>query len=107
MTQVFLTAGSSFPDPGNWNPNNNKVECLGYGGKGGNSGTGNLGAGGGGGGDYAVATNMTPTWPAQYCVGTANSGICTNFNTASTTASTTPGTVSAGFGVGGSPGIAP
>lgn len=66
MTQIFLHNGvTSFPNPGNWNPTNNKVECVGQGGLGGTYIVGNFttqGAGGGGGG-YAFDVNLNPTFP--------------------------------------------
>lgn len=58
-----------FPNPGNWNPTNNKIECLGSGGIGvqGFSGDvqGNAGSGGGGGG-YAWDVNLNPTFPVSF-----------------------------------------
>lgn len=66
-----VTLTRQFPNPGNWNPGNNKVECLGSGGPGvsGASGDiqGNAGAGGGGGG-YSFDVNLSPTFPVSFQV---------------------------------------
>lgn len=80
MTQIFLygiprgfsttnQAGLVFPNPGNWNPTANKIECIGAGGYGGSSmvaDINNVAGGGGGGGAYAVASNMALTFPVAY-----------------------------------------
>lgn len=92
-----------FPNPGNWNPTNNKVECVGSGGSGtqGWAGDvqGNAGAGGGGGG-YAWDINLNPTFPVNFLNSPAqpepdddqyNSVWWNNYTL-------TPGTVLAGFG---------
>lgn len=77
MTQIFLqTTGVanailSFPDPGDWNPANNKVECIGHGSAGlpGFTGATPGGGGGGGGGDYGINSNFVPTaWPVSCAV---------------------------------------
>lgn len=71
-TQIFLYTGTtSFPNPGNWNPSNNKIECVGPGGYGGPWGPGCMNAAigsGGGGGAYAWAANLSPTFPAPVLI---------------------------------------
>lgn len=59
MTQIviYLTSGSSWTVPSNWNSSNNQIECIG-GGAGGGSGAA---TGGGGGGEYATITNFSAT----------------------------------------------
>lgn len=61
-TKTYLTSGSSWTVPANWNNSNNSIEAIGGGG-GGRSGneSGNYGGGGGGGGAYAKKTNQTLT----------------------------------------------
>lgn len=92
-TTVFLTSGTSWTVPSDWNSSNNTIECIGAGANGttGNAGTGvfpqNGGAGGsgGGGGAYAKKNNvsLTPGGSASYTIGAANSGTATNFNSGS------------------------
>lgn len=53
MPQIFITSGTSYQLPNDFNPGNNTVECYG-GGAGGNSNR----ADGGGGGSYAKVTNI-------------------------------------------------
>ena len=48
QTVVYLTSGTSYTVPSNWNNSNNKIECLGGGG-GGNNGTASISGPGGGG----------------------------------------------------------
>jgi hypothetical protein len=81
MTQIFIIPSGfggqgSFPDPGNWNPTNNKVELISAGGSGGPySALNPNGGGGGGGGAYAYATNQNFTFPVPwYLWGTGSSG---------------------------------
>lgn len=71
MTQIFLLANpaaQSFPDPGNWNPFGNTIECIGSGGRGANVSSVGLanGGNGGGGGAYAVAHNVAVAFPVSY-----------------------------------------
>jgi hypothetical protein len=54
--KIFLTSGSSWTVPSNWNSRNNKIEAIGGGGSGGNNS-----GGGGGGGAYAAITNLSLT----------------------------------------------
>lgn len=79
MTQIFLLAPAnpgSFPDPGNWNPLANIVECVGAGGQGSTAYTapgraddgpvtftGTSTGRAGGGGAYAYGKNLTPVFP--------------------------------------------
>lgn len=73
--RVYLYESTyTFPDPGNWTPGDNKVECLGAGGRGANPYTPfpNPGAlppvvgPGGGGGAYAWDINLAPAvWPVN------------------------------------------
>jgi hypothetical protein len=85
MPLIFLLTGvSSFPDPGDWNPVNNKVECLGSGYQGGGNYLGpefadapvqltgpDPGAGGGGGG-YGVKNGSNPVFPVKVNIAPAN-----------------------------------
>lgn len=59
---TFLTSGTTWTVPNDWDSSNNTIEIIGGGG-GGGTGFGNKGAGGGGGGGggYAKATNVTLT----------------------------------------------
>lgn len=101
-----------WPDPGNWDPNNNKIECLGAGGNGAGPGLSQVppdvgdqyGGGGGGGGAYAYADNVPLTFPVPYWIPAPNTGTnaAVNFNVLGMAPSTTPGAVSASCGaVGG------
>lgn len=61
---------SSISQPATWNPNNNKVEIVSWGGYGGSAYSTDGGmtfqpAVGGSGGGYAVATNINPAWPVS------------------------------------------
>lgn len=91
-TRIFLypvaggTSGhyiqNKFPDPGNWNPVNNKIEVVGWGQSGWGAGvmplegepgplippTSGLGGGGGGGGAYGWAANQPAVFPVGYTV---------------------------------------
>ena len=74
-TQVFLTTGSSWTVPSDWNDGNNTIEVIGGGGGGGGGVSGD-GGGGGGGGEYRKATNitLTPGTSVPYSIGTAGGG---------------------------------
>ena len=77
--KIYLTSGSSWVVPSDWNSGNNTIEVIGGGrngeaGTGGNtsnSGEGGGGGGGGGGGAYAKITNLalTPGTTVGYSVG--------------------------------------
>lgn len=53
MPRIFITSGTSYTLPADFNPNNNTVECYGSGGV-----ANNFGGYGGGGGAYAKSTNV-------------------------------------------------
>jgi hypothetical protein len=85
MPLIFLLTGvSSFPDPGDWDPVNNKVECLGSGYQGGINYlgpeladapvqlTGNDPGGGGGGGGYGVKNGSNPVFPVNVHIAPAS-----------------------------------
>jgi hypothetical protein len=65
----FLTSGTSWTVPADWNSASNTIEVIGGGGAGGASG--GLGIGGGGGGAYAEIANLslTPSNSVSYQVG--------------------------------------
>jgi len=68
---VFLTSGTSWAVPGDWNSGNNTVEVIGGGGRG-STGVGcGTGPKGGGGGGYSRKTNvtLTPGASISYAVG--------------------------------------
>lgn len=68
MTQVFLyTGATSFPDPGNWDPDDNLVECLGGGGAGSNASM-NFGGVGGSGGCYGFGRNRKEAFPVPVII---------------------------------------
>jgi hypothetical protein len=61
---IFLTSGSTWTVPSDWNSSNNKIEVIGGGGGGGGhpgGGGGYSDGGGGGGGAYSIVTNTTLT----------------------------------------------
>lgn len=57
LTTIFLTSGTTYNDPGNWNDGNNKIEAIGRGQNGSSGGKQSNGVGGDG-GDYAARTNV-------------------------------------------------
>jgi hypothetical protein len=69
--KIFLTSGSSWTVPSNWNSRNNKIEAIGGGGGGGNNS-----GGGGGGGAYAAKINvtLTPGSTLTYQIGQGGAG---------------------------------
>lgn len=76
---VFLTSGSSWTVPADWDNANNSIEVIGAGGGGGggsNIAAQTHGAGGGGGGGYSVVENavFTPGQEISYHVGTGGTG---------------------------------
>lgn len=110
------TSGQQYwPDPGNWDPHNNKIECLGSGGAGAGPGTSigppdtgdQYGGGGGGGGAYAYANNVPLAFPVPYWIPPQNSaaGSAVNFNVLGSSASTASGAVSAACGTTGNNGM--
>src|SRR3989344_2732866 len=66
---VYLTSGTSYNVPADWNDSNNSIEAIGAGGGGSNLATG---GGGGGGGAYAKSTNidLAPSGTVTYAIGT-------------------------------------
>lgn len=100
---IFLTSGTSWTVPSNWNSSNNSVEVIGAGG-GGSSVSSGAGYGGGG-GAYAKVTNvsLTPGASVTYQVGAAGAvgakGGDTYFNGTGTLCSSQ--TVCAKGGLGG------
>lgn len=71
--RVFITSGTTqWPDPGDWNPENNTIEVVAGGGRGQFTGAiaaGNgVGGPGGGGGGYGVASNVALTFPVSVTV---------------------------------------
>lgn len=80
-TVTFLTSGTSYSTPGDWNNAVNTVECVG-GGSGGCSGQFNVSTGvGGGGGAYAKVSNLTLAGSITYAVGSGSNG---SFNSSPT-----------------------
>ncbi len=71
----FITAGTSWTVPTDWNSNNNFIEVIGGGG-GGDAGTAakGPGGGGGGGGAYSKATNVTLSAGASVTVAVGAAG---------------------------------
>lgn len=69
-----------FPNPGNWNPNSNMIECVGSGSWGVIGANGDIqssSGSGGGGGAYAYSANLSPTFPVNFAaptLGTAQGG---------------------------------
>lgn len=72
-TTVFLTSGTSWTVPDDWDSTNNTVEVIGGGGNGGADVFRIIGGGGGGGGAYSKVTNvtLTPASVVSYAVGGA------------------------------------
>lgn len=72
-TTIYLTSGTTWEVPVDWNNSNNTIEIIGCGGHGENSGTGN---GGGGGGGYSKITNqsLTPLSTVNIQIGLGGSG---------------------------------
>jgi|GEM_PF-246961 len=67
---IFLTSGSSWTVPSDWNSTNNKIEVIGGGG-GGAVYSDDYGHGGGGGGAYSTISNLslTPGESVEYSIG--------------------------------------
>jgi hypothetical protein len=72
--RVYLTSGSSWTVPANWNGSNNKIEVIGGGGNGGV--VYGAGGGGAGGGGYSSISNLalTPGSTVSYNVGLGGTG---------------------------------
>src|SRR6266852_7860039 len=58
---IYLTSGTSWKVPSDWNPKNNTIECIGAGGNGHGGDRAFTGGGGGGGGAYAKISNLSLT----------------------------------------------
>src|SRR5258707_11255963 len=98
MTTMFLTSGTTWTVPNDWNNSSNTIEAIGAGGggAGGHLASGNPGAGGGG-GAYATISNVALTPGASIAIqigqggigGTAENGgtdgKASKFNTTTTT----------------------
>jgi len=73
--QIFLTSGSSWAVPSDWNPANNTIEVIGASGA---SGGGNGGSGGGAGaGAYSKVSNIYLSGNVSYSVGTGGTPTAT------------------------------
>mgnify|MGYP003336988152 CR=1 FL=1 len=68
---IYLTSGTKWVVPNNWNNSNNKIECIGGGGSGAVGASGTGGGSGGGGGAYALISNSALTAGATvtYAIG--------------------------------------
>jgi len=81
---IFLTSGTSWVVPSDWNTSDNTVECIGGGGGGGGGGTGGeqWGAQGGGSGAYSKKLNviLTPGASITVQVGSAGTGSAVDVN---------------------------
>ncbi len=115
---VYITSGTSWTVPNDWNDNDNSIEVVGGGGGGANgtasSTSGGLGGGGGGGGGYSKITNLdlTPNSSVSLAVGSGGSvgsaGGSTYFNGSSCASSSVCATGGGGGSGtnGGSGGVA-
>ena len=95
---IFLTSGTTWTVPSNWNPNNNTIEVIGAGAGGGGGGSSR--SGGGAGGGYSKISNLSlspGTITYQIGIGgTENAtGTDTLFNGSGTTCATNGGSVCA------------
>ncbi|WP_315754389.1 MULTISPECIES: RHS repeat-associated core domain-containing protein [unclassified Bradyrhizobium] len=74
--QIFLTSGSSWTVPSDWNSASNTIEVIGGGGGGAGSNASTEGAGGGGGGGYSKIMNLTlqPGATISYQIGAGGAG---------------------------------
>ncbi len=73
-TTVYLTSGTSWSVPTDWNSSANSIEVTGGGGGGGGSGTVDEDAAGGGGGAYSQTFNVTLSGSVTYAIGSAGGG---------------------------------
>jgi hypothetical protein len=78
---TFLTSGTSYSTPVDWNNSDNSIECIGAGGNG--SSQGAAGGGGGGGGAYAKIVNLTIAGSITYSIASGGSQADTTFNSTS------------------------
>jgi hypothetical protein len=98
---IFLTSGSSWTVPADWNSANNTIEVIGGGGNGGGGGIRN---GGGGGGAYSKITNLNLASGALITYAVGGAGVTTYFNGTSCGTSSVcavGGTSGSGGGAGG------
>ena len=72
-TVIFLTSGTTWTVPSDWNSANNKIEVIGGGGGGDNGVSGNPG-GGGGGGAYSLASDVPLTVGATVGISIGSGG---------------------------------
>lgn len=107
--RIYLTSGTSWTVPNDWDNSNNSIEVIGGGGAGAGNGSG-VGGGGGGGGAYAKVSNvtLTPGSTVTYAigapgvVGTSPGGDTYFCNSTSDCASISGGSVVVGAKGGGS-----
>jgi hypothetical protein len=110
--RIFLTSGTSWQVPQDWNPSNNSVECIGGGGEGGTDSLAGLFASGGGGGEYRKSSNLNLSGVISYSIGQGGSGggeagangTDTNFNSGQIIAKAGLGGNAVGGGAGGTGG---
>ena len=70
----FITSGTSWTVPSDWNNSSNTIEVIGGGGGGGNGASGVIGGGGGGGGAYSAATNIPLTAGSTVTIAVGSGG---------------------------------
>ncbi|BAM86886.1 exported hypothetical protein [Bradyrhizobium oligotrophicum S58] len=75
-TRIYLTSGSTWTVPSDWNSSSNTVEVIGGGGGGAGSNSSTEGAGGGGGGGYSKTVNLSlqPGSSVSYRIGLGGGG---------------------------------
>lgn len=81
-TTIYITSGSSWTVPSDWNASSNKVECVGSGGNGASAGRNRRPGAGGGGGAYSYIVNAPYTVGSNiaYTIATGGSASDTFFN---------------------------
>ena len=102
-TVIFLTSGTTWVVPSDWNNANNSVECIGGGGNGATSTS--IAAAGGGGGAYAKSSNLVLTPLGTLTIGGFGVATATFFNATSLANAVANGptiSVAADFGRNGS-----
>jgi hypothetical protein len=101
---TYLTSGTTWQVPADWNPSNNQIEAIGGGG-----GGGAVDGGGGGGGAYTKVTNLNYTGGAVISIGVGSGGTSGSAGAATYLCPTTAPCSGSGALVlaqGGSPGLA-
>ena len=68
-TVIYLTSGSSWTVPGDWNNSDNSIEVIGGGAGGGGGINASVAGGGGGGGAYSKVVNLTLSGSVAYVIG--------------------------------------